>query len=33
MKKDLKLFEVPRIDSIQELIIRSEREFGPKLAL
>jgi long-chain acyl-CoA synthetase len=33
MKKDIKLFDAPRVDSIQELIIRSEREFGPKLAL
>ncbi len=33
MKKDAPLFEVPHIDSIQEMVIGSARRYGNKLAL
>lgn len=33
MKKEVKLFNVPRIDSIQELILQSARKYDSKLAL
>jgi long-chain acyl-CoA synthetase len=33
MKKELKLYNVPRIYSVQEMIIRSEKYYGSKLAL
>lgn len=33
MKKELKLYAVTRINSIQEMVINSARRFGPKLAL
>ncbi len=33
MKKELKLFDVPKIDSIQDMILKSARRFGNKLAL
>jgi long-chain acyl-CoA synthetase len=33
MKKELKLYNVPRIYSVQEMILRSEKNYGPKLAL
>lgn len=33
MKKELKLYDVPRINSIQEMVIHSAKNFGTKLAL
>lgn len=33
MKKELKLYQVPKILSIQDMIIQSARKFGPKIAL
>ena len=33
MKKELKLYDVPRINSIQEMVLNSAKSFGPKLAL
>ncbi|MEW6194661.1 MAG: AMP-binding protein [Bacteroidota bacterium] len=33
MKKELKLYNVPNIDSIQEMVIQSSKRFGTKLAL
>lgn len=33
MKKNYNLYDVPRIDTIQEMILQSAKKFGPKLAL
>ena len=33
MKKELKLYDVPRINSIQDMVLHSAKNFGPKLAL
>lgn len=33
MKKNYKLYDVPRIESIQEMILQSAKKFGPKIAL
>jgi long-chain acyl-CoA synthetase len=33
MKKELKLYDVPQINSIQEMVIHSAKSFGTKLAL
>ncbi len=33
MKKDLKLYEVPKIESLQDMILQSARKYGPKIAL
>ncbi|PKL82627.1 MAG: long-chain fatty acid--CoA ligase [Ignavibacteriae bacterium HGW-Ignavibacteriae-3] len=33
MKADLKLYDVPRINSIQDMVINSAKSFGPGLAL
>lgn len=33
MKKELKLYDVPRINSIQEMVFNSAKSYGPKLAL
>ena len=33
MKKEMKLYDVPRIDSIQDMIVKSARKYGDKLAL
>ncbi len=33
MKKELKLYDVPKIESIQEMVLNSAKEFGSKLAL
>ncbi|MCX6170915.1 MAG: AMP-binding protein [Ignavibacteriales bacterium] len=33
MKKELKLYDVPRINSIQEMVINSAKNYGSKLAL
>ncbi|MEW5842986.1 MAG: AMP-binding protein, partial [Bacteroidota bacterium] len=33
MKKEIKLYPVTRIDSIQDMVLKSAKNFGPKLAL
>lgn len=33
MKKDLKLYEVPKIESLQDMVLQSSRKYGPKIAL
>ncbi|MEW6702700.1 MAG: AMP-binding protein [Bacteroidota bacterium] len=33
MKKEIKLYEVPRIETIQDMVVKSAKNFGPKLAL
>ena len=33
MKKDTLLFEVPQVDSIQDMVLQSAKKFGTKLAL
>ncbi|MFA7420213.1 MAG: AMP-binding protein [Melioribacteraceae bacterium] len=33
MKKDLKLYEVPKIESLQDMVLQSARKYGPKIAL
>lgn len=33
MKKEIKLYPVTRIDSIQDMVLKSAKSFGPKLAL
>ena len=33
MKKDIMLFEVPVVDSIQDMVLQSAKKFGTKLAL
>ncbi len=33
MKKELKIYDVPRIDSVQDLVLQSAKKFGPKIAL
>ncbi len=33
MKKNYKLYDVPRIDSIQDMVVKSAQRYGPKLAL
>ena len=33
MKKELKLYDVARINSIQDMVLNSSKNFGPKLAL
>lgn len=33
MKKELKMYEVPKIESLQDMILQSARRYGPKIAL
>lgn len=33
MKKELKLYDVPKIESLQDMILQSARKYGPKIAL
>lgn len=33
MKKELKMYEVPKIESLQDMVLQSARRYGPKIAL
>src|SRR3989339_875576 len=33
MKKELKMYEVPKIESLQDMVLQSARKYGPKIAL
>lgn len=33
MKKELKLYDVPKIESLQDMVLQSARKYGPKIAL
>ena len=33
MKKELKMYDVPKIESLQDMVLQSARKYGPKIAL